>query len=619
MGWYIATRNCINRPALKQEWSKSIVWGTPEVCQRISGLISEFVRKESRPCAIAFDGFLGADWTAVVAGIGDLLRSEGSELETTSTNTLFKPMDWIDRFAKPYLTNDPSFGVVNGRWGLGHLFEVKKLAELRGRIANLKRGMGRNRCAAFICYGVGAALFELKDAYDYVFYFDITRETLLNRMGRGEVTPLGADTPASVYWKRLYYVETPMLIKHKKSVIKTMDFYVESNAKDDLRLVAKAAYDGIIATMVRYPLKFRRVFMPGPWGGRKFRTYFDLPELDNCAWNIEVSGMDSSLMVNTGGPKDLDIPFWNFYSQFPIEMVGPYCTKNYPGNFPIQVGIDDGYFPESVPHERRAMPVHLHPDSNYVRRNFKESVGRYEVYYIVEAYEGANTMHGFWENADIEKFKQEVRKSAKEKTTFDFQKYVKCWPSKAGELYLIPAGTCHGTGGNQMVLEMDTCPSSQGTEYSFFLYDYCRNTWDDRSKTWTGKPVKLQVEHGIRQCRFGRKEKWVAEHIRPKPVVRRKGDGWSEEQFESYAAMPYHIERLNFDRRIQTDTRSRFFHFLCLTRGTRVAIRSIAHPERQIELEYIQCTVVPASFGKYECVNLGGTPCTITRQRWKRG
>jgi hypothetical protein len=619
MGWYISTRNCINRPDLKKEWSESIVWGTPEVCRRIAELIGDFARKNGRPCAVAFDGFLGADWGAVVAKVGSLLHTEGWELETTSTSALFRPMGWIDRFAKQYLTDDPSFGIVNSRWGLGHIFDPKKLDALKRRVSALKRTGRDSRCAAFICHGVGAALYDLREAYDYVFYFDITRETLLNRLGRGEVVPLGADQPGPVFWKRLYYVETPMLIKHKKSAISHMDFYVDSNLKEDIRLIPKAAYDGIIGAMVRYPLKFRRVFMPGPWGGKKFRTYFDLPSLDNTAWNIEVSGMDSSLMINTGGDRDLDIPFWNLYSQFPIEMIGPYCHKHYPGNFPIQVGIDDGYFPEPVPHERRAMPLHLHPDTNYVRKHFKESVGRYEVYYIVEAYEGANTMHGFWENADIEEFKREVRKSEKEKTPFDFAKYVKCWPSKAGELYLIPAGTCHGTGGNQMVLEMDTCPSSQGTEYSFFLYDYCRNTWDDRTKTWTGKPVKLQVEHGIRQCRFGRKEKWVAENIRPMPVVVRKGDGWSEEQFKSYRPMPYHIERLNFDRRFETDTRGRFFHFLCLTRGTRAAIRSIAHPERQIELEYIQCTVIPAGFGKYECVNLGNTPCTITRQRWKLG
>jgi hypothetical protein len=619
MPWYTSTRNCINQPKLKKEWSDSIVWGTEEVCREVVALIKECSRSNGRPCVMAFDGFLGADWSGAIGRIHSILREDSAELELFSTSSLFRPMQWIDRFVQPYVGDDPSFGVVNARWGLGHIFDPRELSGLRRKIAALKRGGSAGRLRAFVCYGVGAALPDLKDAYDYVFYFDITRETLLNRMGQNEVVPLGASEPGPVYWKRLYYAETPMLIKHKKNVIRHMDFYVESNQSEALKLIPRPAYDGIIEAVVAYPLKFRRVFMPGPWGGYKFRDYFDLPELANCAWNIEVSGMDSSLIVNTGGSQDLDIPFWNFYSQFPVEVVGAYCHKKYPGNFPIQVGIDDGYFPEPVPHERRAMPVHLHPDTKYVKSNFGESVGRYEVYYVVEAYEGANTMQGFWTDADIGEFKKKVRESGEKKRTFDWSTYVKCWPSKAGELYLIPAGTAHGTGGNQMILEMDTCPSAQGTEYSFFLYDYWRNTWNDQTKTWTGKPVKLQIEHGLRQCRFYRKEKWVAEHIRPKPVVLRSGDGWSEEQFETYNPMPYHIERLNFERKIDTDTEGRFFHFLCLTRGDRAMVRSLRHPEREIELEYIQCTVIPAGFGRYECVNLGKTPCTITRQRWKRG
>ena len=64
-------------------------------------------------------------------------------------------------------------------------------------------------------------------------------------------------------------------------------------------------------------------------------------------------------------------------------------------------------------------------------------------------------------------------------------------------MYLIPPGTTHGHGGNQMVLEMDTVPSIAGTEYSFFMYDFMRPSWDDTTKTMTGKPVKMHLDHGF--------------------------------------------------------------------------------------------------------------------------
>ena len=398
-----------------------------------------------------------------------------------------------------------------------------------------------------------------------------------------------------------------------------MDWYVDDNDADQPKLMSRQLYDDVVSTLVKYPLRFKRIFMPGPWGGLKFRDHFNIPELANCAWNIEVSGGDSSLVIDIGTDCHIELPFHNLYMQYPLKVVGPYCHKKYPGLFPIQVGIDDGYFPEPVLHERRAMPIHLHPDTKYVKERFNEPLGRYEVYYIVEAYGGANTMHGFYEDADLEEFQREFVKSEKEGTTFEWSKYVKCWPGEAGDLYLIPAGTVHGTGGNQMILEMDTCPSIVGTEYSFFLYDYRRHTWDDRKKSFSGKLTKLQIQHGVHQTRWYRREQWVAKNIRPAARVVKSGKGWSRERFDSYNPMPYHIERLNFDKKIETETRGKFFHFLCLTKGEKALIRSRKYPERQIELTYIQTTVVPACFGKYECINLGKKPCTITRQLWKRG
>ena len=61
----------------------------------------------------------------------------------------------------------------------------------------------------------------------------------------------------------------------------------------------------------------------------------------------------------------------------------------------------------------------------------------------------------------------------------NWQDFVCRWDTNVGDLFLIPPGTTHGHGGNQMILEMDTGPSVAGTEYSFFTYDFARNTWDD--------------------------------------------------------------------------------------------------------------------------------------------
>lgn len=83
--------------------------------------------------------------------------------------------------------------------------------------------------------------------------------------------------------------------------------------------------------------------------------------------------------------------------------------------------------------------------------------------------------------------------------------------------------------------------------------------------------------------------------------------------------MPYNIGQLNFEKRIEHDTKERFFQYLCLSKGDRAMIRSIKHPERKIELEYLQSTIIPAGFGKYEAINIGKSKkYTLVMQYWKR-
>ncbi len=619
MPWYTLIDG-VNKPHIPEELSKSVIKGNVEVCRFICDLIVRHCKEKNRTFVLALDGFLGANPEGAAGQIAKLLKGRGLRSEIVNVCTLFKGQDFINKYAKPFMTEDPSFGVVCNKGRLKDLMDPARIIEFRQKIQKIKKAkLSKDIPSVFICYGVGAAIPDLRSLYDSIFYFDLSREFLIRRMEEKKVVPIGGTEPGDIFWKRLYYVDYPILNKHKKYVLKHMDWYVDDNENDQPKLLPGQVYDDLVSTLVKYPLRFKKVFMPGPWGGHKFRDHFNMPELANCAWNIEVSGGDSSLVVDIGIGSYFEIPFHNLYMQYPVEVVGPYCHKKYPGLFPIQVGIDDGYFPEPVSHERRAMPVHLHPDTKYAKKNFNEPLGRYEVYYIVEAYKGANTMHGFYEDADLDEFMKKVIESEQKGITFDWSKYVKCWPSKAGELYLIPAGTAHGTGGNQMVLEMDTCPSITGTEYSFFLYDYRRPTWDDRKKSFSGKLTNLQTKHGIAQCRINRREKWVADNIRPAARVTKSGRGWSKMRFDSYNPMPYHIENLIFDKKIEVNTRGRFFHFLCLTKGEKTLIRSRKHPERQIELEYIQTTVVPACFGEYECINLGKTPCTITRQIWKRG
>jgi hypothetical protein len=468
-----------------------------------------------------------------------------------------------------------------------------------------------------VVLGPGSACPLLAEKAGLVAYADFTMQPTLWQMWGGELVPLGQDDPDKGYsWKQYYYCDFYLLLRQKKTVFPRMDFYIEAVQSDSLKLMPRDTYETIIDELVKRPIKQVKITQPGPWGSYRFKDIYDeIPGLENMAWN-ELAGIELSILVDAGleGGVLLNMPCQN-PMQRPVQMVGKHIHETYPDLLPLQVWLDDGYFAEPVPYERGSMPIHNHPDSAYNKRNFNEPLGRYETYYIVEAYRDAGTMMGFKEDADLEEYERLCRES-NNRIAFDWQKFVKRWDTNVGDLFLIPPGTEHGHGGNQMILEMDTGPSVAGTEYSFFTYDFARQTWDDTAKSMTAPPMKMHLEHSFRNNKW-RREKHVQEHLRARPVVI-DGDGDTRhDRFSTISEMPFEIERFVFNKPIRHTTDGRFLQIPTLTVGKKVVIRSLSDPSLETTLDFLQACLVPAGFGDYEFINPDGTECTVVMIRLK--
>ncbi|MGB6122744.1 MAG: hypothetical protein WBG80_12605, partial [Bacteroidota bacterium] len=293
MPWYTLV-DAVNDPQIPDGWGRSIIMGKENVSRSICDMIARQQTKRNRPIVVALDGFLGAQFKDVVERVSLLLSEQGLGVEAVDVSSLYKSRAGIERYVRPYLTDDPSFGIVCNNGRLKDLMVPAAIARLKKKIQKTKKAKPSPEApAALICHGIGAAIADLRPLYDSIIYFDVTRETLIRRMEENSVIPLGGTEPESIFWKRLYYVDYQLLNKHKKYLFNHMDWYVDDNGDDHPTLMPRKVYDGILSRLVRLPLRFKRVFMPGPWGGLKFRKRFKMPELAHCAWNIEVSGGDS--------------------------------------------------------------------------------------------------------------------------------------------------------------------------------------------------------------------------------------------------------------------------------------------------------------------------------------
>ncbi len=619
MPLYEYRKNAANVITVPAEWRDSVVVGSAEVSDFIVARMAER-RAGKGAINVAFDGWYGVDWKRVIEGVRAAAERSGLEVTFCQTGSLMKSPEEIAEYRTPFETDDPSFGWVNADGVIGDLFDERRVKEFRGGLERKAAGAKAARAngtGAVVVVGPGAALPSLDDFYDLRFYFDFTMQPLLWQMWGGELVSFGRTEPDPGYtWKKYYYCDFYLLYRQKKHAFPLMDYYVDAVQADNLKLVPREPYETIIQTLVRYPIKQVKIMQPGPWGGQRYRALHDVPGLECNAWN-ELAGIELSILIDVGARDMLNVPAQNIM-QHPREIVGDHIHRTYPDLMPLQVWLDDGYFPSPVPFENSSMPVHDHPDTQYVRRHFNEPLGRYETYYIVEAYAGATTWMGFKEKADLEEWERLTRESDNQKPIPDWQDYIKRWDTVVGDLFLIPPGTSHGHGGNQMILEMDTGPSVAGTEYSFFTFDYARPTWDDQTKTMTGKRMRMHLDHSYANNRW-RREEYVRNHLRARPVVL-SGDGETrKDQYTTLPEMPFHIERLFFTKRHENDTEGRFMHIATLAEGEEVTIRSLAHPERATKIERLQAAIIPAGMGKHEYINEKGGHAMVVLIRMKEG
>ena len=609
---YENRQNSENRVSLSPAQLAELSCGENAIATLVDAVSARLSGKTG--AVLRLDGWYGVDYAQIAVQFAEALQKrKGREATVYPTATLFKPTDSLARQKHPWITDEPAFGKVNPSETLSDYTSAEGIAEMD---AKLDAAVATGQVA--VLAGPGAALAG-RSFPGVLAYLDHTADPMLWKMWTGNLVPFGSTVPRADYcWKEYYYCDFYVLQRHKEEIIDECCFWGEAIHADQIKLLPKRIYDETLAHLAAQPLKQIRTYSPGPWGAYRYRDLWDIPGLRNNAWN-RLAGADLALLVQLSDDFTVDMPIVNLLKHHGAELVGVFSHTHYPGLIPVEIWLDDGYFPTPQPAERTSMPIHNHPGTEYVKRHFNEPLGRYETYYIVEAYQGANTHMGFREEACLEEWERLCRESwAEQKPIPNWQEYIANWETCVGDLFLIPEGTTHGHGGNQMVLEMDTCGNAAGGEYSFFGYDFMRPTWDDNKGTMTGPPMKMHLDRyfGIdKGCRAS----YVRDHLRPRPKVVSWNREYSVERFDTLPQMPFNIERIHFTGHAEHSTQGKFLQAVTLTVGRQATIRSKAHPERQTVIDRLQCALVPASFGEYDIFTEEGCPATVVLWQLKQG
>ena len=601
-------QGAVNRISLGEEVKESVISGTEEAAGFIAKLLADLTKRKNCPVIAAFDGYTGALWAQSLKPVTDSIKSGSINTVLENFSNVYKSREILDELFADNLPSDREkdpvllFGKLY-KGTFDDILDDKKSEELLRKLGEAKNRKGER--GVILVYGYGCAIKKLRHLFDYVFYYDVAPKNTIARARKGLFSNLGDTVPRPIdeFIRRCYYVDYEIASRHRIELLtdKAIDFYVDGNDLSNLKIMPLKTLDSIMSALVKYPLRCKPVYLEGVWGGQYIKKLRNLPSsVRNVAWAYDLIPLEVSIVADTGMTK-VEFPFFTFVQKEGINLMGEYCVKKFKGYFPVRFNYDDTY------HSSGNMSVQVHSGHDYNVENFGEHGRQDEGYYVVATGHGARTFAGFNESAGVDEFLIEVKKSEKEYTVVDYEKYINHVRSFPGLQVLLPAGTVHASGRNQVVLETGSLTVGS---YTYKLYDYLRPDLN-------GKPRPIHTWHGERVLRKERNTTWVTENLVRPPALLRKGEGWAEYIIGEHGLLYFNLRRFEFEKEIMDDTGGSF-HVLTLVDGEKVIIQSAENPEFSYEQNFLDIVIVPANMGRYTVRNLGDHPVCIHKAMIKQ-
>ena len=202
--------------------------------------------------------------------------------------------------------------------------------------------------------------------------------------------------------------------------------------------------------------KFNNILKPVLWGGDKLVAFKGLPDCDEpIGESWELSAVPGHESVVKGGEDD-GLMLSQLVQRYGADLVGEDVYRRYGDSFPLLIKLIDA---------KRDLSIQVHPDDAMAQRRHG-SFGKNEMWYILDADEGATIATGFKRPITPEEFDRHLA----EGTILDV---VNRDASHPGDVFYIPAGMIHAIGAGNLLAEVQ-----QSSDITYRVWDYNRRDAD---------------------------------------------------------------------------------------------------------------------------------------------
>lgn len=508
---------------------------------------------------------------------------------------VYRPADEIDRFVRPFVTDDPVFG---------RLTELELADFLDPYRARALHEDVRQTDGRVVVHGTGASLITRGDL---LVYADLPRWEAQQRQRRNEISNLGtsnAELRASLQYKRAYFVDWRVADDLKCRLFDHMDAVLDTTVPDEPKMISGDTFRAALAEVTSRPFELVPFFDPGPWGGQWMKRVCDLPpDEPNYAWCFNCVPEENSLLLGFGHHQ-FEIPSIDVIFREPRALLGDRVRARFGDEFPIRFDFLDTIGGGNL-------SLQVHPLTGYIREHFGIHYTQDESYYMLDADADSTVYLGVRSDVDRAAMLADLYR-AQEDPGFSFpaERHVNRWPSKRHDHFLIPAGTIHCSGEGGMVLEISATPYI----FTFKLWDWDRLDLD-------GRPRPINIERGDANVQWHRDTEFVREQLINHITPLEEGDGWRSERTGLHEAEFIDTHRHWFTGTAPHDTDGNV-NVLNLVQGEEAVVESPDAAFDPMVVHYAETFVVPADVGPYTVRPIGrghGTECATIKAFVREG
>ncbi len=558
MGKYLSFNSHYNKMPAIHLTEETITVDIKDICQKLT---------ENHKKTIIIDCYPGVDISQLIQEISTCLP----KANIINVEDYAKSEKQLDKMLSKNITDDRVFGI----WGHFKIDEFYQQEASQKVTDQYKDGVLN------IIVGWGSAYLSQHITNKIVILANMARWEIQQRMRNGQPNWHCTNNNEDILrkYKRAFFIEWRTADMHKLNIIQNVDYILDANNKDKLKLISQKTYMKGLKKTLQQPFRLVPFFDPGVWGGQWMKDVCALDDkAPNYAWCFDCVPEENSLLFKINDVF-FEFPSIDLVLLFPTNLLGKKTYARFGKEFPIRFDFLDTI-------EGQNLSLQVHPLTDYIYQEFGMSYTQDESYYMLDATDDAYIYLGIKENTNRKKLLKALS-DAQETGEFDDELYINKFPAKKHDHFLIPAGTIHCSGKGSMVLEISATPYI----FTFKLWDWGRLGLD-------GRPRPVHLKHGEKVIDWSRDTDWVKQNLINKITPVAQGNGWVEEKTGLHELEFIETRRHWFTKQVEHKTKGTV-NILNLIEGEEAEVISPTNAFKPYIVHYAETFIIPADIGEY--------------------